>query len=241
VQAVALLAEVERSYIGLERIRAFARTLRTGQGGYLRVAGLPALAAGFLPRFVGAFSRAWPGLQIHVDGLPSDMIRTQVSTGQLDLGVVSYPFSNPGLVITPLEEGAVVALPPGHALASCPVLRTEHLADHSLILLTRFGIGLHPDHVALLALTGRSPIETPLATIACRLVLDGAGIGIVDRFSAMEFVGEGLVLRPFEPRMIFGSAVIHARDRALSPVAGLFRTAFLEHVQAFLRGEGGAV
>jgi DNA-binding transcriptional LysR family regulator len=233
-QAHALLAEVDRSYIGLRQIREFAEDLRTGQGGSLKVAALPTLAAGFLPRFVAKFSRERPRLKIVIDGLPSSMIRDGVVAGQFEIGFTAFPFQRHTLTITPLGDGAVVAVPPNHRLAALPVVRAGDLHDENLILLTRFRSGVQPIEVALQAVAHRAPIETPLTTIACVLVTEGAGIAIVDPFSASEFVGKGLVIRPFEPSWIIGSALIHSSERALSVIAQDFRDAFLDHVRRYL-------
>jgi DNA-binding transcriptional LysR family regulator len=233
-QAQALLVEVERSFIGLSQIRAFAKDLRNGQGGSLKVAALPALANGFLPRFVAKFSRERPRLSIMLDGLPSQVIRDRVVSGQLDIGITAFPFHRHSLTITPLGDGAVVAMPSGHRLAGQSSVRPEDLDDENLILLTKFRTGVQPVEVALQSVTRRAPIETPLTTIACVLVTEGMGVAIVDPFGASEFVGKGLVLRPFEPSWIIGSALVHSSDRALSLVAREFRDALLAHVREYL-------
>src|SRR5689334_87297 len=49
--ATALYTEVERSFVGLDRITDAAEEIRTRRAGMLRVAALPALANGFMPRF----------------------------------------------------------------------------------------------------------------------------------------------------------------------------------------------
>ena len=233
-QAHALLAEVERSFVGLRQIRDFAEDLRTGQGGSLKVAALPALAAGFLPRFIAKFSRERPRLKIMIDGLPSRTIRDGVAAGQFELGLTAFPFHRHSLAITPLGDGAVVAMPPGHRLAGQAVVRADDLHDENLILLSRFRSGVQPIEVALQSVARRAPIETPLATIACVLVTEGMGVAIVDPFSASEFVGKGIVIRPFEPSWIIGSALVHSNERALSVIAQEFRDALLAHVRHYL-------
>ena len=49
------IPEVERAFVGLSRISQFAEELRSRQAGSLRIAGMPALTCGFLPRHVGRF------------------------------------------------------------------------------------------------------------------------------------------------------------------------------------------
>jgi DNA-binding transcriptional LysR family regulator len=233
-QARALFAEVERSFVGLSRIAAFAEDLRGGRGGSLRIAALPAMASGFLPRFVAAFSRAHPRLRIMIDGLPSPAIRDRVASGQLDVGVCAFPFQRDSLTTTPFYEKAVVAMPADHRLAGHAAVRADDLVDETVILLTKFQHGLHPIEVALQSIRRRSWIDTPLSTIACVLALEGHGVAVVEPFSASDFVGRGLVLRAFEPALIVGTALIHSSERPLSLAAREFHDAFLAHTLAFL-------
>jgi DNA-binding transcriptional LysR family regulator len=69
-------------------------------------------------------------------------------------------------------------------------------------------------------------------------VSEGMGVAIVDPFSASEFVGRNVILRPFEPSIRIGTGVVHSSDRALSMIAWEFRAAFLDHVRQFLERAG---
>src|SRR3984957_2975916 len=63
--ATALYTEVERSFVGLERIAAAAEEIRGRRTGTLRIAALPALPAlsnGYLPRLAGHFLKQRPNL-----------------------------------------------------------------------------------------------------------------------------------------------------------------------------------
>ncbi len=60
------------------------------------------------------------------------------------------------------------------------------------------------------------------------------GIAIVDPFSASEYVGRGVVLRPLEPAMTIGTAVVCSRSRPLSAIAQTFLNDFLEYSREFL-------
>lgn len=91
-EAKAFFAEVERSFIGLAQIHAIADDIRMGRVGSLRLAMLPAMAAGFAPRFVAKFCRARPSLSVVIDGMPSSSVRDQVLAGEFDLGIVHFRF-----------------------------------------------------------------------------------------------------------------------------------------------------
>ena len=124
-EAHALLAEVERSFIGLGQIRAFADDLRTGRGGSLRLAVLPAMATGFIPRLIADFCRSRPNLKVTVHSPPSSVIRDGVGAGQFDIGVADLRFRRTSLMVTPLDDNAVVAMPAGHRLADLRVVRAK--------------------------------------------------------------------------------------------------------------------
>jgi hypothetical protein len=109
-----------------------------------------------------------------------------------------------------------------------------------VILLSKFTQGVHPVRLALQEVLHRSTIETELSTIACVFVTEGLGVAIVDRFTASEFVGRGLVVRRFEPAALIGCAIIQSSTRKLSLLAEEFRTVFLDHVDAFLRQDVNA-
>lgn len=233
-EAHALLAEVERSFIGLAQIRAFADDLRSGRGGSLRIAALPAMAAGFLPRFVANFCRGRPNLKVAINGLPSSVVRDSVAAGRVDIGIADLRLQRTSLAVTPLDDDAVVAIPTGHRLADLRVVRAEDLHDEYVISLSQFADSYHPIQVALRSVRRRQAIDTIHSTIACVLVSEGVGAAIVDPFSASEFIGRNVVLRPFEPSVSIGTAIVHSSDRALSMIAQEFRTAFLDHVREFL-------
>jgi DNA-binding transcriptional LysR family regulator len=170
-----------------------------------------------------------------------------VTTGELDLGISGFPvgpargyswsptdaplrFQRGSLTITPLDDEAVIALPIGHRLAGQRVVRAEDLTDENLMNKDV----RHPINIALQAVRHRQVIDTELSTIACALVSEGTGVAIVDPFSAAEFVGRGLVLRPLEPTFTVGTAIVHSADRTLSLIAQEFLTAFLDHTRQFL-------
>ena len=232
-EAQALLAEVERSFIGLKQIRDFADDLRIGRGGSLRVASLPAMA-GYVTRSIAAFSRRRPQVKLLIDSLPSSTIRDRISDGRYDLGLVDMPFQRGGFALTPLADHAVVALPHGHRLTQQPSVQAEDLANENLILLKRFADGQHPIQVALQTIRRPHLIDTHIASIACILVSEGMGVAIVDPFSASEYVGRNLVLRPFLPTASIGTALVYSQERPLSAIAQEFHALLLERTTTFL-------
>jgi DNA-binding transcriptional LysR family regulator len=231
-EAQALFIEVERAFTGLDRIRSVAEDIRAGRTSTLRLAVLPAMAAGYAPRFVAKFCDERPNLKVTIDGLPSPNVRERVLSGEYDMGISAFPFVNNSFSVTPLNDAAVAVLPACHRLAKSHVVKMSDLGEEKLIVLTK--TPQHPLSMALQSGPFKQVVETSLATIACALAAEGMGIAIVDPFSASEFVGRSVVLRRIEPSFTIGVAIIHARGRRLSAPAREFLDEFLAHTQLFL-------
>jgi DNA-binding transcriptional LysR family regulator len=228
-EAIALFSEVERSYVGLDRIAEAAAEIRTRRAGVLRIAVLPALANGFLPRFVGRFMRDRPKLDLAVYGLLSHLVLDWVASGQCDIGFVAGTMQHPAVSAVPLPATRMVAIVPElHRLARRRRIAARDFADEDFVSLSP-GASSRAEIDQVFATGGivrRLRIETPLSEIACAIVASGAAVAIVDPFTAAEYEGTGLVARPFEPPVTFAISAVYATHRGLSGVAREFLEAF---------------
>ncbi len=221
-EALSLYREVERQFVGLERIENAARNLRDGRAGSLRVAALPAFNVGFLPRVVGSYLKQKPDLEIALYGSISSQVVDWVTSGFCELGFAQLPLDFPGIDIEILPAMAPVAvLPTGHRLTAKAVLAPEDFVDEPFISLEqstqlRYRIdALFSAH----RVTRQTRIETPLSMIACGLVAAGAGLSVVDPFTAAEYVGKGVEVRPLRPSVTYDIAIIWGAGRFRSAVA----------------------
>lgn len=237
-EALSLYAEVERAFVGLERIAQTATELRAQRTGFLRIAALPALANGFLPHFVGRFLLERPKLDIVLSGLVSHAVVTAVAHGQCDLGFAETSIEHKAVSRELMPVAPYVAvLPQAHRLASKKRLKPRDFEGENFIslghsTLSHFRIDrVFDEH----GVTRIMRVETPLSEIACSLAGSGAGVTLCEPFTANEYSTRGIVVRPFEPRTEFEFAALYAAQRTVSPVAREFIDAFKAHVAAFLR------
>lgn len=221
-EALSLYREVERQFIGLERIERAAKSLREGQSGRLRIAALPTFNVGFLPRIVGRFMLDRPGLEAAVYGSISSQVVEWVASGFCDVGFAQGPLDFPNIEVEMLPPVASVAvLPEAHALAEKSVLEPRDFVDEPFVSLEqttpmRYGIdAIFTDA----GIKRQTRVETPLSMIACGLVASGAGVAIVDPFTAYEFSGRGIVVRPFRPAILYEIGVVWASGRFRSALA----------------------
>jgi len=219
--ALTLFRDVERYFVGLDQIGQTAADLRRRGVGRLRVASLPALYVGLLPRFVGRFLAVRPMLDLEVYGVSSDTVIDWVTSGRCDIGFVDPPFEHPSILRRPLASvPAVAAIPASHRLAAQTVLKAEDFADETFISISKSTqLRVRVDSFFLAAGVHRKlGQETPLSIIACSLVAAGAGLAIIDPFTAIAVSGLDIVFRPLEPRIDVQFSIITA---AQSPVTGL--------------------
>ena len=237
-EALSLYAEVERAFVGLERISQMATELRTRRAGFLRIAALPALANGFLPRFAGSYLVERPKLDLVLSGLVSHAVVTSVAQGQSDLGFAEGSIEHAAVRLERMPPAPYMAvLPQDHPLTRKKRLRPADFEGESFISLghsslSRFRIDrVFADHGVRRVMR----IETPLSEIACSLAGSGAGVTLCDPFTATEYATRGIVVRPFEPRIHFEFAALHAAQGTLPPLARDFIDSFRAHITAFLR------
>jgi DNA-binding transcriptional LysR family regulator len=231
-EAQALYHEVRRAFIGLDYLTRFAGDLRDLRQGHLVVAALHAASGSWLPTVVAGFLRRFPGLSISLQAMDSPSVAEAVATGRVDLGIVQFEVPSQGLRRETLRSvEAVCVLPPDHRLAQQATVRPADLHDQPFIALAavnRFRTKL--DGVLKAAgVTPRIGVDTPLAATACALVMEGAGIAIVDRLSAEANLHLGIVIRPFAPRIAEDLTLLIPLNRPSAAMAAAFADALREH------------
>ena len=224
-EATALYAEVERSFVGLDRIQATAEHIRTRRNTSLRIAALPALANGYLPRFAGTVLMRRPELDLGLFGLISPLVVDWVINRQCDLGFAELPIAHPVLDVLPMPVLTRVAvLPSEHRLAAKTMLTPEDFEGENFISLKLGSSSRHRiDEVFDTRGVRRiMRAETHLSEIMCGLVSSGFGVAICDPFTAAEFATRGVVTRPFAPAIPFEFAALTPPGVSLAPIAQEF-------------------
>lgn len=241
VRALALMQEVERSFVGLERIAATAEALRGFAQGQLHIGCLPALAHALLPDALRRFARGQPEASVRLEPLESPQLEAALSEQRFDLGLTEQREAPVACGLsTLLLADEVAVLPAGHPLASRAHL---HLADFEAQPFVSLAPGdpYRQQVDAMFAQAGvarRMRIETPSAISVCALVRQGLGLGIVNPLTALEMAGspaqEGaVVVRPLSVSIAFHVGLVRPLWRAPHP--------WLAPVDAALREAAAAV
>lgn len=235
VRALALMEEVEQSYVGLDRIAASAVALRAYAHGRLQLACLPALSHALLPDAIRCFALRQPDAAVALHALESPQLEAALSEQRFDLGLSERHEAPAACTLqTLLVADEVAVLPADHALASKAVLAPADFAGQAFISFAPSD-PYRQQVDALFAAAGverRLRLETPSAVSVCALVRQGLGVGIVNPLTALEIVGQGLVVRPLSVSIPFHLALVRPSWRAEHPLRADFEAALSEAAQA---------
>lgn len=231
-EANLLFEEVQRSFLGLDRIEHTAQEIKRARRGNLRIIAMAGPAHGILPRLIGRFKADHPDIFVTLHNHIAPTVLERVAMRQFDIGVSYAPTEYPGVDIEPLPQlDAVCVMPVAHPLAARQVIRAEDLHEQDLV---NHGPGSHITVKldALLRIAGVRVRETAEATSAeamCRLVSQGLGIALLDPFTMTGVNDPAIAVRRFEPRLDYPVNLVFPSDTP--------RSRAVEEFTAMLRQE----
>lgn len=132
-------AFIQRAVRILEEVEAAAREVRdqqTAVGGPLQLGVLPTIAPYLLPRLVPGFAEAHPQVSLIVQEDTTARLLHMLAACEIDLALTSLPIRDERFATEELfTEELLLALPPGHPLASRKRLRLADLEGERFILM----------------------------------------------------------------------------------------------------------
>lgn len=233
-EAKRLLVEVDRAFTGMTQIRERAEWIRSGAGGSLFVACLPALGFAYMPRIVAKFRAAFPDTSVRLEIHSSSEVRDRVASGRCDLGFAAEEIDAAGVVAQRVaERRAMLALPVGHPLCKRKRVRIEQLASHPFIALAQTD-SVRRQLDLLLRKRGvelRIAVETAYSLTVASLVKCGVGIGLVNPLALTEMEHAGLELREIDAAIMFRTLALTSAAAPMSAPAARFLEAAKEALQ----------
>ena len=234
VRALALMEEVERSYIGLERIAEAAVTLRELGHVRLTVACLPALSHALLPEAVRRFAAQHAQAGVSITPQESPLLEEWLTQQRFDLGLIERRDAPRGTALTLLlQADEVCVLPRGHRLLARRAIRPRDFAGEAFVsfgpadpyrhqvdaMFERHGVRRH------------LAVETVSAVSVCALVRQQVGVAIVNPLTAIELAGPELHIRPLSISIPYHVGLVVPALRAPNPL----REAFIEALHGAVR------
>ncbi|MDO6561989.1 LysR substrate-binding domain-containing protein [Amphritea sp. 1_MG-2023] len=221
-EAQILFEEIERSFVGIEKLARTAEELRAFHRGTLRIASMPALAHEFLPRISREFMELNQGISMTLQVRSSQQVVDWIATQHFDIGFSAIAVSDPAIKTESLARSELVCiLPPGHTLKNKVSIEPQDLEGEVFISLgTEQSIRYKVDDVFEHAEVNRKMLfDTQVSHVACNYVLSGSGVSLVDPITAISFIKQGLVVKPFAPSIRFNYNLIYPATRPASQLA----------------------
>ena len=209
--------EVQRSFVGLRRLEEAAMRIGRFSGGFLRVAAIPTLALGLIPRTIKRFAQTYPEARISIHTGHSTAVSQWVDEQSCDVGVVSHLIESYGFESEELyQTDGVFIMPKNHRLAAKSCIEPADLAGESYISLSRNDYGRSDiDEIFEKAGVSRHiTLETPYSSITCSLVAQGLGVAVVNPIAAQDYRLMGVVTRPFRPSVRHTATLIYPKGRS---------------------------
>lgn len=230
VQGLRLFEEVQRSYYGLDRIRNAADSIRQFQQAQLSIACLPVFSQSLLPTVCQPFISRYPDVSLSVIPQESPLLEEWLSAQRYDLGLTENSFTPAGTrryALMALNE--VCVLPQDHPLLGKAILTPNDFHGENFISLSSTDSyrQLLDNLFHDAGIPRRMVMETHSAASVCAMVRAGAGVSIVNPFTALDYAASGIGIRPFSVAVPFTVSLIQPLHRPSSALV----SAFIEHLQ----------
>ena len=227
--ARALLEQWEKAKTGVAAVKARV-------GGTVRVAAIYSVGVHDVSRPMQQFMSLYPAARVELECLHPHKVVEAVVSGEADLGLMSYPPSDRALTVVPLrEEPMALVCHPHHRLARRRTVALRDLAgeafvafDPELTIRRAIDRALRQANTRVNVVMEFDNIET-----IKQAIIIAAGVSVLPRHTVGKEAEIGtLATVRLEPALVRPVALIHRRNKPLTPTAARF----LE----MLRGPGPA-
>jgi DNA-binding transcriptional LysR family regulator len=230
----AFMREAGRILANLDEIPRIADEIRASRTRRFRIVTMPRMARSVVCPAVARLTRKHPDVQVSVDLRTRRNIALWIAGKEYDIGFGGIPVHHEAirskmLVRTRLE----VLMPRGHRLEKRQVLTPEDIAGEPII--AQFPSLLLRRQTDELFNTRDIDVHYSLLTsssqMACQLVAHGAGLTIIDRLSAANFLKENVCLRPLEPARWVEFGALLPADAEADPLVGVMLDCMREEIE----------
>lgn len=195
----ALFREVDDFYQHAMRVSDFAADLAQGPTGTLNISSSPSLSYKIVPRAIARFVDEYPRIRVNYHTSLMHTMAAEVLSNKVDLVISVMPLEHPHLKVQTFARGRMVCvMPEGHELTGVESVSFKDLAAAPLIAHNpsiQFG-KLIESAFAAAGYELAPRIHVLQTEIACSLVRAGAGLAIVDEYTAAGGPWSGLVVKP---------------------------------------------
>ena len=154
--------------------------LRGLHNGSLRIGASTTIATYMIPRYLGAFHRAYPGVDIHLISANTRDIAEQMVEHEIDIGLVEGPVEDKSLVAEPWRTDVMkLIVAPDHPFATAGVPIDPKRLENEILIVREPGSGSREVVAQALAARGIEPLRTlEIGSTAAIKQVVAAGLGV---------------------------------------------------------------
>lgn len=210
-----LYEEAERIFVGIREIATLCDRLRHREPKRVMIASMPVLTLSLLPLVALAWRRAGRTQTLSIHSRVAGSVLGLVASRQADIGLGIHLARVPGVRSAPLVKTRFYcAMTVDNPLAERDMIEPGDLDGEPFIALSRDELSQSTINSVLLraGVRPREVAECRLVSAAAAMAAVGVGVTMVDAFSVVPFLQEGLVLKPFEPKVSLDYRILWAED-----------------------------
>jgi DNA-binding transcriptional LysR family regulator len=228
-EALALKPHIESLFLQLDEVQRLAGNLKAGQAGQeLRILAVLTLSHVVIPRAILLMRKKHPDVAVRVMAVHSSELISGLALQEADVGLLLSPLSHPALINEPVAHGELVCV----ARASLWPAKLKRRRSASLQDLAGLPV---------IALDGNDPLGRDLMQV-CRendvqlrssvtvqtyhaalgFAHHGAGVAIVDSFTALSADPKTVTVLPLRPHIPVGLHALRPASKPLPPLARHF-------------------
>lgn len=236
--AHALFEEVKEIFERMGSLRKTVANIRNMDGGHVRLAVVPSLGLHVAPSAIARYRQRFPQVTFDVQTLHHSDVFQALYERECDIAFAYMPPMHPRMQRRRLASGELVLLFDPASLADpedrVPIPR---LAGHDMVGLANSGpiSDLIERELEAQGVTLREVVSNQTYYLAAALTRYGAGMSIVDEFTARSSATAELDFRPLEPAIRFQIECVYLEDRPPSSLA----EAFIEEFRTSLTAAKG--
>ncbi len=215
-EAHILFREVAEVYDRIGSLKLTAHNLGRAEEGHIRLAVLPSLGLGVGPAAVARCRAEMPGVTFDLKTVHHDNIVRSLYERDTDLALGYHPPEDPKLADMEIGSGELVVLYRTLDLPDAPPrLDLEELQDRDFVVLAGAGPLTHlvSSEVGRRLLDIKGAISVRTYYLAAALVRYGAGMAVIDEFTARGSLAPGLEYRPLTPAVRFSVHCMFLSER----------------------------
>jgi DNA-binding transcriptional LysR family regulator len=154
--------------------------LRGLHNGSLRIGASTTIATYMIPRYLGAFHRAYPGVDLHLISANTRDIAAQMVEHEIDIGLVEGPVDDKNLVAEPWRTDVMkLIVAPDHAFAVASEPIDPKGLENEVLIVREPGSGSREVVAQALAARGIEPLRTlEIGSTAAIKQVVAAGLGV---------------------------------------------------------------